>query len=70
MLSLIHISSHIQAFGMRFLSHVAGYDIQDRERHVDMRQEVNIMSIHSRNAQCQLKWLEYLNRMDDCRIPK
>ena len=48
---------------------MAGCNLQDRKRNLDVRQELN-MSVLDRIAQYLLKWLEHLNRMYDCRIPQ
>ena len=40
------------------------------QKNVDVRQELNIMSIFDKIARYRLKWLEHLNRMDDCCISK
>ena len=63
-------ASRIEAAETTILSHVARYTLQDRTRYVDLRQELNVMSMLDRVAQYRLKRLENLNRMDDWRISK
>jgi hypothetical protein len=62
--------SRLEAAEIRFLRSVAGYRLIDHRRNEGIREELQIIDINSRISDCQIKWLQHLERMEQNRIPK
>jgi hypothetical protein len=60
----------LEAAEICFVRSVAGYRLIDHRRNEDIREELQIIDINSRIKDCQIKWLQHLERMEQNRIPK
>jgi hypothetical protein len=54
----------LEAAEMRFLRSVAGYSLIDHTRNEDIRDELQIVDTNSRIKDYKIKWLQYLERME------
>ena len=48
----------------------AGYKLWDKERSIDIREQLGIFNINDKLTQYKINWREDLQRMDDNRLPK
>ena len=55
---------------MRFLRPKAGYTLWDKNRSSDIRKQLGIFNINEKFTQHKINWREYIQIMDDIRLPK
>jgi hypothetical protein len=67
--SLKDKKSRLEEAEIRFLRSVAGYRLIDHRRNEDIREELQIIDINSRISDCQIKWFQHLERMEQTEFP-
>jgi hypothetical protein len=60
----------IESSEIRFLKSVAGYRRKDKNRNIDIRQELNIFNLGEKVKEYQHSYLQHILRMPTYRIPR